>query len=72
MDGDSPKVDAANARNGRLNVDASGAWKRRDDLERVFEFLGEHVGVIAIGQPPGLLSPNVFLGSRREANVPVF
>ena len=37
-----------------------------------FELLGEDVGVIPIGQPPGLLSPNVFLGSGGEANVPVF
>jgi hypothetical protein len=56
MEGDSPEVDATNARNGRLSVQGSGTWKRRDDLERLFEFLGEHVGVVAIGQPPGLLS----------------
>lgn len=64
MDGNSPEVDAANARNWGLRVEGSGTWKRRDDLERLFEFLGEHVGVVAIGQPPGLLSPNVFQGSR--------
>ena len=72
MDGKSPQVDAANAGNWRLRVEGSGARKRRDDLERLFEFLGENVRVVAIGQPPGLLSPNVFLSSRREANVPVF
>ena len=44
MDGDSPEIDAANAGNGRLSVEGSGTWKRRDDLERLFEFLGEHVG----------------------------
>ena len=52
MDGDSPEVDAANTGNGRLSVEGSGTWKRRDDLERLFEFLGEHVGVVAIRQPP--------------------
>ena len=66
--GDSPEVDAANAGNGRLSVEGSGTWKHRDDLERLFEFLGEHVGVVAIGRPPGLLSPNVFLRSGCEAN----
>ena len=71
MDGDSPEVDAANAGNGRLSVEGSGTWKRRDDLERLFEFLGEHVGVVAIGQPPGLLSPNVFLRSGCEPNAAV-
>jgi hypothetical protein len=71
MDGDSTEVDAANAGNGRLRVEGSGTWKRRDDLERLFEFLGEHVGVVAIGQPPGLLSPNVFLRSGCEANAAI-
>ena len=71
MDGDSPEVDAANAGNGRLSVDGSGTWKRRDDLERLFEFLGEHVGVVAIGQPPCFLAPNVFLRSGCEANVAI-
>jgi len=71
MDGDSPEVDAANAGNGRLSVEGSGTWKRRDDLERLFEFLGEHVGVVAIGQPPGLLSSNVFLRSGCEANAAI-
>ena len=71
MDGDSPEVDAANAGNGRLSVEGSGTWKHRDDLERLFEFLGEHVEVIAIGQPPGLLSPNVFLRSGCEANAAI-
>jgi hypothetical protein len=37
----------------------------------LFEFLGEHVAVIAIGQPPGLLSPNVFLCSGCEANAAI-
>jgi hypothetical protein len=37
----------------------------------LFEFLGEHVGVVAIGQPPGLLSPNVFLRSGCEANAAI-
>lgn len=66
MDGDSPEVDAANAGNGRLSVEGSGTWKRRDDLERLFEFLGEHVGVVAIGQPPCFLAMNVFLRSGGE------
>jgi hypothetical protein len=35
--GDSPEVDAANARNRRPSVEASGPWKRGDDLERLFE-----------------------------------
>ena len=43
MDGDSPEVNAANAGNGRPSITGSGTWKRRDDLERLFEFLGEHV-----------------------------
>ena len=68
---DSPEVDTANAGNGRLSVQASGPWKRRDDLERLFEFLGEHVGVVAIGQPPGFLAPNVFPRSGREANATI-
>ena len=72
MDGDSPEVDAANAGNGRLGVDGSGTWKGRDDLERLFKFLGEHVGVVAIGQPPCFLAPNVFLRSGGELNVAVF
>ena len=71
MGSDSPKVDAANARNWRLSVEASGPWKRRDDPERLFEFLGEHVQVVTSGQPPGLLPPNVFLRSGREANAPI-
>ena len=70
MDGDSPEVDAANAGNGRLSVEGSGTRKGRDDLERLFEFLGEHVGVVAIGQPPCFLAPNVFLRSGGELNVP--
>jgi hypothetical protein len=49
MGGDSPEVDATNAGNGGLSVESSHTWKRRDDLKRVFEFLGEHVGVVAIG-----------------------
>ena len=71
MDGDPPEVDAANAGNGRLSVESSGTRKGRDDLERLFEFLGEHVGVVAIGQPPCLLSPNVSLRSGGEANVAI-
>ena len=59
MDGDCSEVDAANAGNGRLSVEGAGAEKHRDDLERLFEFLGEHVGVVAIGQPPGLLAERV-------------
>ena len=72
MDGDSPEVDAANAGNGRLSVEGSGTRKGRDDLERLFEFLREHVGVVAIGQPPCFLAPNVFLRSGGELNVPGF
>ena len=68
---DSPEVDTANAGNGRLSVQGSGTWKHRDDLERLFEFLGEHVGVVTIGQPPGLLSPNVFLRSGCEVNAAI-
>ena len=71
MDGDSPEVDAANAGNGRLSVEGSGTRKGCDDLERLFEFLREHVGVVAIGQPPCFLAPNVFLRSGGELNVPV-
>jgi len=71
MDGDSPEVDAANAGDGRLSVEGSGTWKGRDDLERLFEFLGEDVGVVAIGQPPGLLSANVFLRSGCETNAAI-
>ena len=44
MYGDSPEVNAANAGNGRLSVEGSGTWKHRDDLERLFKFLGEHGG----------------------------
>ncbi len=71
MDDDCSEVDAANAGNGRLSVEGAGAGKHRDDLERLFEFLGEHVGVVAIGQPPGLLSPNVFLRNGCEANAAI-
>ena len=71
MDGDSPEVDPANAGNGRLSVAGSGTWKCRDDLERLFEFFGEHVGVVAIGQPPRLLSSNVFLRRGCEANAAI-
>jgi hypothetical protein len=60
MGGHSPEVDAANAGNGALSIESSGTGKRRDDLEGVFEFIDEHVGVVAIGQPPGLFSSNVF------------
>ncbi len=59
------------AGNWRLSVEASGPWKRRDDPERLFEFLGEHIRVVAIGQPPGLLPPNVFLRSSCEANATI-
>lgn len=71
MEADSPEVDATNA--GERETERTGFrhWKRRDDLERLFEFLGEHVGVVAIGQPPGLLSPNVFLCSGCEANAAI-
>src|SRR4051794_11603032 len=72
MDGDSPEVNAANAGNGRLSVEGSGTWKHRDDLERLFKFLGEHVGMLAIGQPPCLFSPKVFLRGGGELNVAVF
>jgi len=68
---DSPKVDAANARNWRLSVEASGPWKRGDDFERLFELLSEYVQVVAIGQPPGLLPPNVLLRSGCEANASI-
>jgi hypothetical protein len=69
--GDSPEVDAANARNRGLSVESSGAWECRDDLKRLFEFLREYVGVISIDHPPGLLSPNVFLRSSCEANAAI-
>ena len=46
---------------GELGVKSSGTRKRGDDHERLFEFFGEQRGVVSIGQPPGLLSPNVFL-----------
>ena len=46
MDGDSPEVDAANAGNGRLSVEGVRHLEGRDDLERLFEFLGEHVGLV--------------------------
>jgi len=49
MGGDSPEVDAANAGNRGLSVESSHTRKRSDDLKGVFEFLGEHVGVVAIG-----------------------
>jgi hypothetical protein len=49
MGGNSPEVDAANAGNWGLRVEGSGTWKRRDNLERLFEFLGERVVVVAIG-----------------------
>src|SRR5712692_1802190 len=68
---DSPEVEAANAGNGRLRVRGSGAWKRGDDFERLVEFLGEHVGVVAIGQPPGFFCPNMSLRSGREANAAI-
>jgi hypothetical protein len=38
---DSPEVYAANAGNGGLTVESSGTWKPGDDLECLFEFLGE-------------------------------
>src|SRR4051812_48566173 len=68
---DSPEVDATNAGNGRLSVWSSGAWKRRDDLERLFEFLREYSGVVAVPEPPGFLSPNVCLRGRCEPNAAV-
>ena len=68
---DSPEVDTANAGNGRQSVQGSGTWKRRDDLERLFEFLGEHFGVVTIGQPPNLLAMNVFLRCGCEANAAI-
>jgi hypothetical protein len=40
-------------------------------VERLFEFLSEHIGVVAIGQPPGFLSSNVFLRSGCEANAAI-
>ena len=45
----SPEVDAANAGNWGLSVEGSGTRKRRDNLERLLKFLGEHVVVVAIG-----------------------
>ncbi len=68
---DSPEVHAANTRNRRLRVERSGAWESGDDSERLLEFLGEHVGVVAIGRPPCFLAPNVFLRSGREANAAI-
>ena len=71
MGGKFPEVDAANARNGRLSIEGSDTWKGPDDLERSFEFLGEDVSVIAIGQPPGLLPSNMFSRRGREANAAI-
>jgi hypothetical protein len=33
-----------------MSVECSGTRKCRDDLDRVLEFFGEHVGVVAIGR----------------------
>ena len=44
-------------------VQRSSARKRRDDLEGLFEFLGEHFSMVAIGQPPGFFACDVLLGS---------
>ena len=65
---DSPEVNATNAGNGRLRVESSGSWKCGDHLERFFEFLSEHVGVVAICDPPCLLPPNMFLRCGCEPN----
>src|SRR3954470_23093109 len=71
MGRDSSKVHAANARNRRLRVGCSRSRKRGDDPERLLEFLGKHVPVVTIGQPPGFLSPNVLLCRGREAKASI-
>ena len=68
---DSSEVDAPNTWNGRLRVERSNSRKRPDDLDRLFEFLSEYVGMVAIGQPPGFLSAEMFLCSGRETNATI-
>src|SRR3954463_5993610 len=63
---ESPEVYTPNPRNRRLRVGRSRTRKRSDDVERLLDFLGKHVGVVTIGPPPRFLSPNVLLCSGRE------
>ena len=48
MGADFPKIDAANAGNRSLRVEDADSWKLRNDVERLFELLGEHVRISAI------------------------
>ena len=51
---------------GRDVTGIQGDVSKLDDLDRLFKLLCEHLGVVAIRQPPGLLSPNVFLSCGSE------
>ena len=71
MGGDSPEVHASDARDGRVRVERSSAWKSRDDLQGLFKFFGEDLGMLAILEPPGFLELHMLLRCVREANAPM-
>jgi hypothetical protein len=69
---DSSKVNAADTPNSRLCVRRSCARKHGYDFESLFELVGEHVDVIAVGQPPRFLSSNLFVRSSCEMDDAMF
>lgn len=72
VEGNSPQVDTTDVRDRRSRVDRAGARKERDDLKSLFEFLREHVHMVAVLEPPRLLSVDMPLGSDGESDVTMF
>ena len=65
---DLPKIHAPQAGDHGVRVRRPRAREHCQDLESLFEFSGEDVGVISVLKPPGFLAPDVFLGSTRKSD----